>query len=162
MSTLKLNTITCIATMSTCGRCGERWAAVSLMPGRMRAPGSTSVSHAAPRSAHVEWMRTGGCAGCLGSHTREHHAARNYDPHRRVQRPWEDSDYHHWHRCERARVRTPAYVSRRWTSLIETVRCKSTRVEIVVKGSWHCLMAVTPRIAERHLVVACIAAITTK
>ena len=55
-NTLQLNTITCIATMSTGGSCGECWAAVSLLPRGRRAPCCTWVSHAPPPSAPVEMV----------------------------------------------------------------------------------------------------------
>ena len=45
--------------------------------------------------------------------------------------------------------------------LIEAARCMSTPMEVVANGNWHCLMTVLPGSTERHLVVGCIAAITT-
>ena len=99
-STLQFNTITSIAAMSACGRCGERWAAVCIMPGRMRAPGSTSVSHAAPQSAHVEMDANGRRRWVIWLRHPRTPCCHKFDPHRIVQRPWEDSDYHHGHRCE--------------------------------------------------------------
>ena len=94
-STRQLVTITCIATTSACGRCGEWRAAVSLFAEKAAC---TMCRMQRCDQLRSRWLQLAGGAGCLGSGTDSHHAARHDGRQRRGQRPCEDSKHHHWHR----------------------------------------------------------------